>query len=113
MEPHDLAALLTCVVSVDPRPPAAQRLMRELHAWEEARLRAEEDYEDPDVIAFDPRVDDVEFAFDESLPGLARFLEAVKIAKRDNRFGRILVCLMWARGIQKMIPNLYNPKGRK
>lgn len=108
LEPHDIAALLTCAVRVNPRHPTARKLLREVEQWQRARQQAEDDYEDPDKVSFDQQIDDVPIQFDSSIPGLATFLESVKAVEGGNRyFAQILVCLMWAHRIPEMIPNLW------
>lgn len=108
IEPHDLAAMLTCAVAVDPRLPQVYRLVREVQEWQEARQTAEDNYDDPDEVTYDPVVNDVPFAFDRTVEGLGDFLENLRRLESGNRYlGQVLTCLVWARKIPEMIPNLW------
>lgn len=110
-EPHDMAALLTCAVAVDPYAMQIRRLLVEVERWQQARQDAEDNYDDPDTIAFDPRVDDVPFQFDKKVEGLTAFFQTFETVENGNRYlAQVLACLVWARKIPAMVPNLWNPK---
>lgn len=111
VEPHDLAALLTCAMSVDPRAATARDLLVDFSRWQEQCRQAEIDDEDPGTVFFDPQVEDILIQFDASLPGLETFLRIVPVVDGGSVFfAKILVCLMWAHRIPEMIPNLWSDR---
>lgn len=107
-EPHDMAALLTCAVAVDPRATQTRRLLGEVERWQQALQDAQDNYDDPDTTLFDPRVDDVPVQFDKKVEGLTAFFQTVETVENGNRYlAQILACLVWARKIPAMVPNLW------
>lgn len=110
-EPHDMAALLTCAVAVDPRATQTRRLLAQVERWQQARQDAEDNYDDPDTIEFDPQVDDVPFQLDKKVEGLTAFFQTVETVENGSRYlAQVLTCLVWARKIPAMVPNLWNPQ---
>lgn len=111
LEPHDLAALMTSAVLIDPRSPQARRLMSAYQAWRIERQEVEDAYEDPDMVTFEPQVEDIRILVDRTVEGLDNFFEAAPTTPGGKAYvAQILVCLMWAYRIPKMSFNLWSPK---
>lgn len=98
--PQDLAALMTCAVSVDPSSPACKALIASYKEYQMGDLETE----------FNPQFMNLEIFLDSSVPGLQSFLETLyKVPVGKVYLCRMFVCLIWAHKIPQMIPNLWKP----
>lgn len=115
-ESHDLAAMLTssaCVVNNG----GAQRIASQVNAWQTAREEAEAEGEDPDEVELTlayPVMDMVKIAFDPEVPKVAEFFATVSDYEGGEALlGQIVACLLWAQGIEEMIPELYEDNNQR
>lgn len=114
LEPYDLAAQMTCAVWVNPRDRRVQMLLSEVDAWQLARQDAEDNFEDPEKVFFDPQVDNIELAIDGTVSGLDGFLRAMQTTPGGKAYlAQVIACLAWAHRTDIMIPNFYSPAGQE
>ena len=111
VEPHDMAALMSNVVIVDPRSPGILSLMQAYRVWQDKMREAEE----PEGFEYVFRSrGDAEFVIVSNFPGLSGFIKSLpNIPGGQAYLAKILVCLTWAHQIPKMVANLLSPQGRK
>lgn len=109
--PEDLAALMTCAAYVDPNSLVAKNLLSDYEAYEQACQEAENRSEDPEKIVFNPNFGDLEIVLNPDLSELKTFVDMFCVNEHGRAYlGKVLTCLIWAHGIQRMIPSLYKPK---
>ncbi|MBI2473672.1 hypothetical protein HYV70_03920 [Candidatus Uhrbacteria bacterium] len=102
----DLAALMTCAVYVDPNSSAAKDLLSRYEVYKQKCQEAEDRFEDPEQIEFNPGFADLEIVLNPDVPELKTFMETFCTVKYGRTFlGKVFVCLIWAHGIKTMIPN--------
>lgn len=103
MEPHDLAALMSCAVFIDPRDPHAQLLKDEYEQWLSQ-------YDDDNPVQSNVDMSDAPFEFDESVEELGAFFKSAPNVNGGNAYLiQIFVCLMWAHKIPEIKTNIWRP----
>jgi hypothetical protein len=113
VEPHDLAAMMTCAVNVDARGAGSILIMDEFEAWQKRRDDAEDNYENPDTVELYADMVDAPFRCNKSVTGLDEFLTAAPAVEGGNKFLiQVFACLVWARKIPVIATNLWRPAKR-